>query len=112
MAGAILLSSRADDPAVLVMRYDWRNNWVLFVHNFDAKPHEIAFSVGLDGENAEYGMMLINLLSEDHSHADKGGKHRLVIEAYGYRWYRVGGLDYLLRRNDIDIPATARHGNR
>jgi maltose alpha-D-glucosyltransferase/alpha-amylase len=88
------------DAAVLVMRYDWRNNWVLFVHNFDAKPHEIAFSVGLDGENAEYGMMLINLLSEDHSHADKGGKHRLVIEAYGYRWYRVGGLDYLLRRHD------------
>ena len=34
------------DPAVLVMRYDWRNNSVLFVHNLDAKPHEIAFSVG------------------------------------------------------------------
>jgi maltose alpha-D-glucosyltransferase/alpha-amylase len=28
-----------------------------------------------------------------------------VIEAYGYRWYRVGGLDYLLRRTDIDQPA-------
>jgi len=25
-----------------------------------------------------------------------------VVEAYGYRWYRVGGLDYLLRRSDID----------
>jgi maltose alpha-D-glucosyltransferase/alpha-amylase len=87
------------------MRYDWRNNWVLFVHNFDAKPHEIAFSVGLDPEHAEYGMMLINLLAEDHSHADKRGKHRMVIEAYGYRWYRVGGLDYLLRRHDIDKPA-------
>ena len=100
------------DPSVLVMRYDWRNNWVLFVHNFDAKPHEISFSVGLEGDNAEYGKQLINLLAEDHSHADKTGKHRLVIEAYGYRWYRVGGLDYLLRRSDIDIPATARHGNR
>jgi maltose alpha-D-glucosyltransferase / alpha-amylase len=90
------------DPAVLVMRYDWRNNWVLFVHNFDAKPHEVSFSVGLEGDNAEYGKLLINLLAEDHSHADKTGKHRLVIEAYGYRWYRVGGLDYLLRRSDID----------
>ena len=90
------------DPAVLVMRYDWRNNWVLFVHNFDAKPHEISFSVQLEGDNAEYGKLLINLLAEDHSHADKTGKHRLVIEAYGYRWYRVGGLDYLLRRSDID----------
>jgi maltose alpha-D-glucosyltransferase / alpha-amylase len=27
-----------------------------------------------------------------------------VIEAYGYRWFRVGGLDYLLRRTDIDQP--------
>jgi maltose alpha-D-glucosyltransferase/alpha-amylase len=25
-----------------------------------------------------------------------------VVEAYGYRWYRVGGLDYLLRRSDIE----------
>src|SRR2546430_2429621 len=29
------------DPAVLVMRYDWRNNWVLFVHNLDAKPRDV-----------------------------------------------------------------------
>jgi maltose alpha-D-glucosyltransferase / alpha-amylase len=28
-----------------------------------------------------------------------------VIEGYGYRWFRVGGLDYLLRRTDIDQPA-------
>ena len=28
----------------------------------------------------------------------------LVIEGYGYRWYRVGGLDYLLRRTEIDTP--------
>jgi maltose alpha-D-glucosyltransferase/alpha-amylase len=90
------------DPAVLVMRYDWRNNWVLFVHNLDAKPHDIAFSVGLEGEDAQHGNLLVNLLSEDHSRAGEDGKHKMVIEAYGYRWYRVGGLDYLLRRSDID----------
>jgi maltose alpha-D-glucosyltransferase / alpha-amylase len=93
------------DPAVLVMRYDWRNNSVLFVHNLDAKPHEITFSVGLEGGSAEHGNLLINLLAEDHSRADKAGRHRLVVEAYGYRWYRVGGLDYLLRRTDIDTLA-------
>jgi maltose alpha-D-glucosyltransferase/alpha-amylase len=93
------------DRSVLVMRYDWRNNWVLFVHNFDAKPHEITFSVGLEEENAEHGKLLVNLLTEDHSRADESGKHRLVIEAYGYRWYRVGGLDYLLRRSDVDRQA-------
>jgi maltose alpha-D-glucosyltransferase/alpha-amylase len=75
---------------------------VLFVHNLAAKPHEIAFAVGLEGENAPHGDLLVNLLSEDHSRAGEDGKHRLVIEAYGYRWYRVGGLDYLLRRSEID----------
>jgi maltose alpha-D-glucosyltransferase/alpha-amylase len=28
----------------------------------------------------------------------------LLIEAYGYRWYRVGGLDYLLKRSEIETP--------
>jgi maltose alpha-D-glucosyltransferase/alpha-amylase len=91
---------RSPDPAVLILRYDWRNNSVLFVHNLDAKPREIRFAVGLSDK--EQGRLLINLLSEDHSRAGRDGKHRLVIEGYGYRWYRVGGLDYLLRRSEID----------
>jgi maltose alpha-D-glucosyltransferase / alpha-amylase len=32
----------------------------------------------------------------------KSGKHRIMLEGYAYRWYRIGGLDYLLRRTDID----------
>ncbi|MDA9526006.1 trehalose synthase [Bradyrhizobium sp. CCBAU 11434] len=87
------------DPAVFIMRYDWRNNSVLFVHNLDEKPRETTFSAGLPGDAGEH---LINLLAEDHSHADKRGQHRVVLEPYGYRWYRVGGLDYLLKRSDID----------
>ena len=92
-----IVSSR--DSAVLIIRYDWRNNSVLFVHNFDSKPREISFSVGLSGEDVESGRLL-NLLSEDHSRGDREGRHRLVIEGYGYRWYRIGGLDYLLRRSE------------
>ena len=87
------------DPAVLVMRYDWRNNSVLFVHNFGATPREVSFAAGSEGEHSG---LLVNLLGEEHSTADKSGKHVFVIEGYGYRWYRVGGLDYLLRRTDID----------
>jgi maltose alpha-D-glucosyltransferase/alpha-amylase len=93
---------RNKDPSILIMRYDWRNNSVLFVHNFAANPKEIVFSVGLKGENASSGQLLVNLLSEDHSQSDRHGKHRLVIEGFGYRWYRVGGLDYLLRRSEIE----------
>jgi maltose alpha-D-glucosyltransferase/alpha-amylase len=43
---------------------------------------------------------LINLLGPDHSTAHRG-KHRLCLDAYGYRWYRVGGLDYLLKRSEF-----------
>jgi maltose alpha-D-glucosyltransferase / alpha-amylase len=85
--------------SVLAMRYDWRNNSVLFLHNLAPTPKEVAFSSGIAGES---GRVLVNLLSEDHSRANADGKHRVMLEAYGYRWYRVGGLDYLLIRSDIE----------
>jgi maltose alpha-D-glucosyltransferase/alpha-amylase len=96
----------ARDPAVLIIRYDWRNNSVLFVHNLDETPREISFASGVSGEA---GKLLINLLSEDHSQAGGGGRHKLVLEGYGYRWYRVGGLNYLLERSDIDSFASPRN---
>ena len=89
------------DPAILAMRYDWRNNSVLFVHNLSDTPREVALSTGLSGRE---GRELVNLLTENHSHAAEDGKHHLLLEAYAYRWYRVGGLDYLLKRSDIETP--------
>jgi hypothetical protein len=29
-------------------------------------------------------------------------RHDIILEPYGYRWYRVGGLDYLLKRTEVD----------
>jgi hypothetical protein len=94
-----VLSTR--DPAVLAIRYDWRNNSVLFVHNLDAIPKDVEFSTGLRGTEAR---VLVNLLTDDHSRARDDGKHHLLLEAYGYRWYRVGGLDYLLKRSEVETP--------
>ncbi|MDB6158719.1 MAG: trehalose synthase [Gammaproteobacteria bacterium] len=94
------------DHAILVMRYDWRNNSVLFVHNLDARPREIVFSAGV----GDAGRLLVNLLSSDHSRADEAGKHRLVMEGYGYRWYRVGGLEYLLDRSEVETARPAKGG--
>ncbi|MEA2833321.1 MAG: maltose alpha-D-glucosyltransferase / alpha-amylase [Methylobacteriaceae bacterium] len=88
---------RLTDPAILALRYDWRDNSVVILHNLNAKAREITFDVGLEGESRR---VLINLLSDDHSEAQDNGKHKLVIEGYGYRWYRAGGLDYLLRRTE------------
>ena len=60
------------------------------------------------GFAGEAGKLLVNLLSEDHSRADERGRHTLLMEGYGYRWYRVGGLDYLLKRSDIDENTTGK----
>jgi maltose alpha-D-glucosyltransferase/alpha-amylase len=90
------------DPAILAIRYDWRNNSVLFVHNLDAIPREVSFSTGLRDKESR---LLVNLLTEDHSRAGEDGRHHLLLEAYGYRWYRVGGLDYLLKRSEIETQA-------
>jgi maltose alpha-D-glucosyltransferase/alpha-amylase len=89
---------KTGDDAVLSLRYDWRNNSVLFLHNFADEPREIAFSTGLKGGA---GNILINLLTADHSRTSENGRHSVVLEPYGYRWYRVGGLDYLLKRTEF-----------
>src|ERR687884_549133 len=36
------------NPAILIMRYDWRNNSVLFLHNLRAEPCEVAFEAGTE----------------------------------------------------------------
>jgi maltose alpha-D-glucosyltransferase/alpha-amylase len=88
---------KTGDNSVLGLRYDWRNNSVVFLHNFASEPREVAFSTGLKGDAVN---RLINLLGSDHSMTTKRGKHCVCLEAYGYRWYRVGGLDYLLKRSE------------
>lgn len=91
----VLRTSRSD---VLALRFDWRNNSVLCLHNFGAEACTVKFRSGCNepGQNR-----LINLLSDDHSEEQDDGRHAVVLEPYGYRWYRVGGLDYLLRRSEI-----------
>ena len=99
--GATLKCCRLEIRRCFAIRYDWRNNSVLFVHNLDAIPREVEFSTGLRGTEAR---VLVNLLTDVHSRAGDDGKHHLLLEAYGYRWYRVGGLDYLLKRSEIETP--------
>jgi maltose alpha-D-glucosyltransferase/alpha-amylase len=81
---------------VLAMQYDWRNNAVAFVHNLSGEPREIQLCVKLGEEHCA----LINLLSADHSEPDAHGRHYILLEPYGYRWFRVCGLDYLLKRSE------------
>ncbi|MET0747987.1 MAG: trehalose synthase, partial [Rhizobium sp.] len=85
------------DDGVLALRYDWRNNAVLIVHNLHAKPVEIL----LAPESGDQGRWLADIMDGGSSEADDEGRHSIMLDAYAYRWYRVGGLDYLLRRTEV-----------
>jgi maltose alpha-D-glucosyltransferase/alpha-amylase len=87
----------AGTPEVLAMRYYWRNNSVLCVHNLSSEPREVSISLAKN----ERDCTLVNVLSDDHSTPDDKGRHKLMLEPYAYRWYRMGGLDYLLKRSVI-----------
>jgi len=78
---------------VLAIRYEWRKNSLVVLHNF----HEKACSITVEIPGKE-GRQLTNLLPGEHSEAMSNGKHKIVLEGYGYRWYRVGGLGHILRR--------------
>jgi maltose alpha-D-glucosyltransferase/alpha-amylase len=89
---------RTGTNEVLAIRYDWRGNAALFIHNFGATPREIRLTPGAEGT---HDSLLVNLLADGNSAAADDGKHCILLEPYGYRWYRVGGLDYLLRRREV-----------
>src|SRR4051812_45841625 len=73
--------------SVIAIRYDWRNNSVVTMHNLGSESLEVRLRL----RDAK-AHTLVNLLTEDHSEADRRGRHSVVLEPYGYRWYRVGGL--------------------
>jgi maltose alpha-D-glucosyltransferase/alpha-amylase len=83
-------------PQVLAIHYTWQNNAVLIMHNLSAEPREVRFSLGAGDEKT---CALVNLLAEEHSYP-RSGKHTVMFEPYGYRWYRVCGLDYLMNRTE------------
>lgn len=79
---------------VLALCYSWRSNRVVVIHNFSREPQEVTLRIGGDD-----GDRLVDLLDTDDSRATKSGKHRIALPAYGYKWYRVGGMNYALRRS-------------
>ena len=80
-------------PHVLALRHDWRGSSVLTLHNLSDQPQAVRVRPGVDG-----GDRLLDLLAEDESRARASGAHHLALPAFGYRWFRVGGLNYALHR--------------
>jgi maltose alpha-D-glucosyltransferase/alpha-amylase len=80
---------------VLALRFDWRGNTVVVLHNFSEEPRD--FLLKLDG----FDEPLIDLLADHHLKPQKAGLYSVMLEPYGYRWYRAGGLDYVFERRSF-----------
>ena len=78
---------------VLAIEYIWRGTSLVCIHNLAGHPVEVSLRPGTD----ERGI-LANVMTDEVSEADRDGTHRIDLDAYDYRWYRVGGLEYAIRR--------------
>jgi maltose alpha-D-glucosyltransferase/alpha-amylase len=83
-------------PSVLAMQYTWRENSLVILHNFADEAQEVRIK-----PDCECSERLVNVMVTDESLADDNGKHTIALEAYGYRWYRSGSLNYLIRRKKM-----------
>ncbi|RDV14496.1 trehalose synthase [Pontibacter diazotrophicus] len=77
----------AGSPDVLVMQYDWQGSHLVMVHNFSDKPQQVTFTSEVTAKDT-----LENLLQKETRRPGKSGFHKIKLEGYGYRWYRVGEL--------------------
>ena len=82
-------------PNVLGLRYDWRGNTVITLHNFDDRPHRARLRLPDRGVDR-----LSNLMAPTEITARGDGSFAIPLEALGYIWVRIGGLDYAVKRSD------------
>jgi maltose alpha-D-glucosyltransferase/alpha-amylase len=72
---------------ILIMCYTFNQNSLIIFHNFDERLREVILSKKQVGEEK-----LVDLMKNTKSIADEYGKHKIVLEAYGYRWFQAGNL--------------------
>jgi maltose alpha-D-glucosyltransferase/alpha-amylase len=94
---------RTNVPEVLAMRYDWRNTSLVTLHNFSSARQTLKVKVG-----APRDQLLVEVFDGHHSKAHNDGAHRIAMEGYAWRWFRVGGPDNALDRSDLDLTNPRR----
>jgi maltose alpha-D-glucosyltransferase/alpha-amylase len=91
---------------VLALRFDWRGNTVVTLHNFDERPHEACLR--LHDERRR----LSDLLAAQELEARDDGSFAIALDALDYRWFRCGGLDYAARDGGAEAPRRAQRGRK
>ena len=86
-----MLATRA--PGTLALHYDWRGSSVLVVHNFGDHPCALRLRPGVPG-----GERLMDLRGHEELTVEAEEPHLIRLEPYGYRWFRVGTVNYAVSR--------------
>ncbi|HTM01863.1 MAG TPA: alpha-amylase family protein [Vicinamibacterales bacterium] len=97
---------RTTEPSVLAIRYTWRDTSLVTLHNFASHPVKVRLKIGVDADQ-----LLMDIFADRHSRVRHDGLHQIALEAYAWRWYRVGSIDTTLDRTDLQDgkrPPTAR----
>ncbi len=74
------------EPSVFAHRCEWRGGVVIAVHNLADHPRDVTLTV--EEPEAEH---LVDLLGDRRYEPVDGGFHRVQLEGFGYRWFRVDG---------------------
>jgi maltose alpha-D-glucosyltransferase/alpha-amylase len=91
---------RTNVVEVLALQYDWRGTSLVTLHNFSDRTHKVRLSVG-----SRRGEMLVEVFNARHSRAQNDGAHRITLEPYAWRWFRVGAADNTLDRSDLNLTS-------
>ena len=68
-------------PSLLALAYEREGSTVVCVHNVAAEPKEAVLRLG--------GGRLVDLVEPEELHARAGAAHRVPLDGYGYRWFRL-----------------------
>jgi maltose alpha-D-glucosyltransferase/alpha-amylase len=79
--------------AVLAVEYRWRGNTLVCLHNLG--------SVGVEAKLRLDGGTLANLIDLEELASEPDGMHHVALEPFGYRWFRLGGLNQALARESV-----------
>ena len=91
---------RTNVSEVLALRYDWRGTSLVTLHNFSSRQQKLKIKVGTERDG-----VLVEVFADRHSRADADGVHRITLDGYAWRWYRVGAAGNALYRTDLQQDA-------
>jgi maltose alpha-D-glucosyltransferase / alpha-amylase len=79
---------------VLAIAYTWRGNTIVSVHNLAQAPRHTKLRLN--------GAPLTDLINVEEIRRGQDGFHQVTLDAYDYRWLRLGRLNQALAREITD----------